>query len=295
HIEYVPFGEVFIEERNNVWNTPYLFNAKEFDEETGMYYYGARYYDPRLSLWMSTDPLQETAQRFSPYAYAANNPVNAIDPDGNIVIFINGMHLNSGGKSEYWNGVDRTITNWLQDKNTRYYDGSCGGAVNTVMAGALTGNLNPYARYAYGVVMGKRHAKEIYDNIGEKETIKVVAHSMGPAYAKGFISGLQSYAQDAGLKHKIEMEIDLAPFQPHLQKANSDVPTTTISHWRDGIAGPSFMWGAKNYRTGFWKISLLPTTEHSISSFNEEIQKFIPRGNPERGGSEGIWEENGDN
>lgn len=34
HIEYVSFGEVFIEERNNTWNTPYLFNfnAKEFDE-----------------------------------------------------------------------------------------------------------------------------------------------------------------------------------------------------------------------------------------------------------------------
>nr|WP_293531213.1 RHS repeat-associated core domain-containing protein [Prevotella sp.] len=47
------------EERNNIWNTPYLFNAKEFDEETGLYYYGARYYDPRLSLWMSTDPMQE--------------------------------------------------------------------------------------------------------------------------------------------------------------------------------------------------------------------------------------------
>ena len=43
YIEYVPFGEVFIEERNNIWITPYLFNAKEFDEETGMYYYGARY------------------------------------------------------------------------------------------------------------------------------------------------------------------------------------------------------------------------------------------------------------
>ena len=55
HIEYVPFGEVFIEERNSIWNTPYLFNAKEFDEETGLYYYGARYYDPRLSVWMSTD------------------------------------------------------------------------------------------------------------------------------------------------------------------------------------------------------------------------------------------------
>ena len=59
HIEYVPFGEVFIEERNNTWNTPYLFNAKELDEETSMYYYGARYYEPRLSLWMSTDPSAE--------------------------------------------------------------------------------------------------------------------------------------------------------------------------------------------------------------------------------------------
>ena len=34
HIEYVPFGEVFVEERNNIWNTPYLFNAKEFDEDS---------------------------------------------------------------------------------------------------------------------------------------------------------------------------------------------------------------------------------------------------------------------
>ena len=82
HIEYVPFGEVFIEERNNTWNTPYLFNAKEFDEETGMYYYGARYYEPRLSLWMSADPLAEKYPNFSSYIYCINNPINLIDPKG---------------------------------------------------------------------------------------------------------------------------------------------------------------------------------------------------------------------
>ena len=82
HIEYVPFGEVFIEERNNTWNTPYLFNAKEFDEETGMYYYGARYYDPRLSLWMSTDIAQEDYSNYSSYCYTKNNPVNLVDFDG---------------------------------------------------------------------------------------------------------------------------------------------------------------------------------------------------------------------
>ena len=90
HIEYVPYGEVFIEERNNTWNTPYLFNAKEFDEETGMYYYGARYYDPRLSLWMSTDPLQEKYQNISTYCYAANNPIKFIDSDGRKLLFASG-------------------------------------------------------------------------------------------------------------------------------------------------------------------------------------------------------------
>lgn len=82
HIEYVPFGEVFIEERNNKWNTPYLFNAKELDEETGLYYYGARYYDPRISLWLSTDPLQEKYPNISTYAYAFQNPIKYIDPTG---------------------------------------------------------------------------------------------------------------------------------------------------------------------------------------------------------------------
>ena len=82
HIEYVPFGEVFIEERNNTWNTPYLFNAKEYDEETGMYYYGARYYEPRISLWMSTDPLQEKDPNISSFCYTSNNPIKYIDPNG---------------------------------------------------------------------------------------------------------------------------------------------------------------------------------------------------------------------
>ena len=82
HIEYVPFGEVFIEERNNTWNTPYLFNAKELDEETGMYYYGARYMDPQNSMWLGVDPLTEKYPNLTGYCYTNNNPVKYIDPTG---------------------------------------------------------------------------------------------------------------------------------------------------------------------------------------------------------------------
>ena len=67
--------------------TPYLFNAKEFDEETGMYYYGARYYDPRVSLWISTDILDEKNYGNSSYAYTYN-PITFIDPIGTDTINI---------------------------------------------------------------------------------------------------------------------------------------------------------------------------------------------------------------
>ena len=93
HIEYVPFGEVFIEERNSIWNTPYLFNAKEFDEETGLYYYGARYYDPRLSLWISTDVLEEKYSEFSSYCFVGNNPIIQKDSNGKDWLKCNGQYL----------------------------------------------------------------------------------------------------------------------------------------------------------------------------------------------------------
>ena len=85
HIEYVPFGEVFLEEKNAKWNTPYLFTSKELDKETGMYYFGARYQDPKLGIFISVDPLAEKYAGVSSYAYTLNNPIKFIDPDGRAV------------------------------------------------------------------------------------------------------------------------------------------------------------------------------------------------------------------
>ena len=86
HIEYFAFGETFLEEHSNTDRTPYLFNGKELDEETGLYYYGARYYDPVTSVWQSVDPLAEKYPSISPYTYVANNPIMFIDPDGNKIL-----------------------------------------------------------------------------------------------------------------------------------------------------------------------------------------------------------------
>jgi RHS repeat-associated protein len=80
---YAPFGEVIYED-NAYWKLDtiprYLFNAKELDEENGMYYYSARYYNPPT--FISRDPLFEKYPFMSPYAYCYNNPLKFIDPTG---------------------------------------------------------------------------------------------------------------------------------------------------------------------------------------------------------------------
>ncbi|MDH5398073.1 MAG: RHS repeat-associated core domain-containing protein [Cyclobacteriaceae bacterium] len=82
HLEYFAFGETFVEEHSNTDRTPYLYNGKELDEETGLYYYGARYYDAQTSVWVSVDPMAEKYPGLSGYNYVANNPLKYVDPDG---------------------------------------------------------------------------------------------------------------------------------------------------------------------------------------------------------------------
>jgi len=48
HLEYLPFGETLVEEHYNSDRNPYLYNGKELDEETGLYFYGARYLDAQI-------------------------------------------------------------------------------------------------------------------------------------------------------------------------------------------------------------------------------------------------------
>lgn len=90
HQEYAAFGETFFDEHVNTPATPFLYNAKEKDAETGLYYYGARYYDPRISTWISVDPLAEKYPGMSGYNYCGNNPVICIDPDGREKIVVTG-------------------------------------------------------------------------------------------------------------------------------------------------------------------------------------------------------------
>ena len=88
-LQYLPFGERFVDQRTSGYCERFTFTGKERDEETGYGYFGARYMDHELmTMWLSVDPLADKYPGISPYAYCAWNPVKLVDPDGRDTIRI---------------------------------------------------------------------------------------------------------------------------------------------------------------------------------------------------------------
>lgn len=94
HLEYFPFGETWVQESTYGQKLVNYYTGQEFDSATGLYYYGARYYDPRISVWESPDPVLDeymdgernggvyVPANLDLYGYVGEDPVNHTDPDG---------------------------------------------------------------------------------------------------------------------------------------------------------------------------------------------------------------------
>jgi RHS repeat-associated protein len=138
YVAYTPYGETFKEYKNV---TPYKFNGKELDQETGYYYYGARYYDPGTALWFGTDPLQHKYPEVSPYVYCAGNPVVRIDPDGRWVHIVIGAAVGAV--------VNGAIVAIEGKSGKQIAAAAIGGAVGGAIASA-----NPDLIVEYGAMAG---------------------------------------------------------------------------------------------------------------------------------------------
>lgn len=136
---------------------PYLFNARNYDAETDLYYYRARYYDPRIGRFLQPDPMEYRAG-LNLYAYCGDNPLNFLDPFG--LVDWNGWFLwSTGGESSRWEQHRKTIDRACQITGT---------------AAAVVGTAGIVALYA-----GPAVAAEVV--ITGTETAKEATRSEEPA------------------------------------------------------------------------------------------------------------------
>lgn len=134
--DYLPYGQLM----RSYGNDPqahiyYRYTGQEWDEETGLYNYHARFYDPSIGRFYQPDP---KSQYFSPYQYAGNSPISTIDPDGEfafVLIAISvgcgllGAYLGGAAANNRWNPKD-----WDMEDRSTYFG---------IFGGALSGTLLP--------------------------------------------------------------------------------------------------------------------------------------------------------
>ncbi|MDP2932874.1 MAG: RHS repeat-associated core domain-containing protein, partial [bacterium] len=80
--EFSPYGSV--SKQTGSYDPKFKFTGKELDN-TGLYFYGARYYDPQIGRFITADPTIQQPydpQDLNRFAYCRNNPINLIDPNG---------------------------------------------------------------------------------------------------------------------------------------------------------------------------------------------------------------------
>lgn len=279
HTDYFPFGMQREGRSESVAGYRYGFNGKEIDNDVkgdgNQIDFGARAYDPRVSRWLSIDPLQHRYPDLSAYTFAANTPIQAKDPDGRVVIFINGQHSGSGGSMSYWQNFDVRLMARIGDQNARYVDGAMGGWANTKgwfdkgmrddpnLASQLLhrsravaqlkqatnyvmnqSNVNQQVREADGYAQGLIDAKGIIENLSEGETIKIVTHSLGSAWARGYIRALQEYKNGMRPGGRIAFILDVNAFGGDEIQSPKNIPLFNITGGDDGksVFGSLLQW-----------------------------------------------------
>lgn len=133
---YRPFGDQ--RAHSGDLTTDYKFTDQEFDAETGLYYYGARYYDPTIGRFISPDsvvPNPFNPQNLNRYTYCNNNPLSYTDPNGHFPLILIGMAVGaimgavSAGIQSHWD-------------------------LGAMVQGAFMGAASAVTMYAFGPIIG---------------------------------------------------------------------------------------------------------------------------------------------
>ena len=193
---YLPYGELLVDEHSSSEEMPYKFNGKELDEETGLYYYGARYMQP-----MGIDQLTEKYPNVSGYTYCLGNPVKLVDPDGNspfsaLIKFAAKKGIKAGIKAFVKRNIEHRLKNYMSKQMLKQFakdaDDIIGILDNSWWETGL--ELIPVVGDIYGSTEFVRKMAKVYDRLQDLENkyVEKIYKSLPAKERKKFVERMRS-------------------------------------------------------------------------------------------------------
>ena len=168
HLQYLPYGEQYLDQRTPGYHERFTFTGKEKDEETGYGYFGARYMDHELmTMWLSVDPLADKYPNISPYAYCVWNPIKLVDPDGmdTIKLYLDNGTIdrqNADGDHSvlYYRNGELIYSNSIQENECKFW-------MNPISYTYTKGNERHNCITSYLYCSDKKIGEQIFKKIAE--------------------------------------------------------------------------------------------------------------------------------
>lgn len=197
---YDPYG--FTDSPSVVGN-PYLYTGRQYDSETGLYYYRARYYDPALARFLQVDPIGYLGG-MNLYAYCGNTPVNLDDPSGTYAVWDDLAFMAAGGLGGIAGQAISDLISGERSSTEAYWGAFVGGAIsgevllytaNPWLAGAAGGAASSFTKQSLENVTGKRSGYDVGDYVLSTVFGGLVGWLVPTPAIPGVTSGQGSFGQ----------------------------------------------------------------------------------------------------
>ena len=235
---------------SNLFADNYTFSAKERDSETGLSYFGSRYYSSDLSIWLSVDPMSAKYPSLSPYTYCANNPVKCVDPNGEEVVILLGFGADESTRQEALEDLRKAAPNLKLELHGNKLCIGNNGAAKTKYETHLESAINS-TEFKSEITLEKLSDGQGGSYYGtEKIGEQYVSKNSVDLYNMRMIESETGSVRGCGLMHEITEGFEMGMIAKRegldrIEKAWRDVGQTTIGVGKDEMSVPNDKTGAQ--------------------------------------------------
>jgi RHS repeat-associated protein len=273
--DYYPFGMLEPDRQYSIDGYRYGFNGKENDNEVkgegNQQDYGMRIYDPRLGRFLSVDPISKMYPWYSPYHFAGNKPIEAIDLNGT-----EEFYQNQQSRVKYRTELELSIKKEQTERKANVF--SFSRPVQAYMSGSQTTvsqNLVPYnTEYKQEITNEQQTVKNLKGATMDPWAGEVSLMTYGTAQAyihgvvdhgKGIVEGIREGDYWKAAKNSLLLGLDVAPFVP-LKGAGQVLASSESFLYRFDTRAPEEIMQAGGFEARGTNLDILEHAQGSSSS-----------------------------